>query len=61
MNQEDNVEKSHQVAMMGQIYARSSRTLICLGLHQRFRKYSQDVVSLVDCVNNMMDPNSPDL
>lgn len=48
--------------MMGQIYARSSRTLICLGLHQRFRKYSQDVVSLVDCVNNMMDRTfaSPD-
>lgn len=62
MNQEDNLEKSHQVAMMGQIYARSSRTLKCLGLHQRFQKYSQDVVSLVDGVNNMMDRTfaSPD-
>lgn len=62
MNQEDHVEKSHQVAIMGQIYARSSRTLIRLGLHQRFRKYYQDVVSLVDCVNNMMDRTfaSPD-
>lgn len=41
--------------MMGRIYARSSRTLICLGLHPRSRQYSRDVVALVDGVNNMMD------
>lgn len=55
MNQEDNVEKSHQVAMMGRIYARSRRTLICLGLHPQFQQYSRDVVALVKDVNNMMD------
>lgn len=40
---------------MGRIYARSCRTLICLGFHPRFRQYSRDVVALVDGVNNMMD------
>lgn len=62
MNQEDNVEKGHQVAMMGLIYARSKRTLICLGLHPRFRRYSRDVVALVKDVNKMMDQTfaSPD-
>ncbi|KAG6364316.1 hypothetical protein INS49_005916 [Diaporthe citri] len=55
MNQEDNVEKAHQVTMMGRIYARSSRTLICLGLDPQSRQYSRDVVALVDGVNNMMD------
>lgn len=55
MNQEDNVEKSHQVAMMGRIYARSSRTLICLGLNPQLRQYSQHVIALVNTVNNMMD------
>lgn len=55
MDQEDNVEKAHQVAMMGRIYARSRRTLICLGLHPQSRQHSRDVVALVDGVNKMMD------
>lgn len=55
INQEDRIEKGHQVAIMGRIYARSNRTLICLGLYAQFRQYSRDVVSLVDEVNAMMD------
>ncbi|KAG8156595.1 hypothetical protein KVR01_013546 [Diaporthe batatas] len=55
INQENRVEKGHQVAMMGRIYARSNRTLICLGLCPQFQQCSQDVVGLVDEVNNMMD------
>lgn len=55
IDQEDNVEKGHQVAMMGEIYARSSRTLICLGIRPHFRQYSRDVADLVDGINAMMD------
>ena len=40
INQEDNVEKGNQVSRMGEIYARSSRTLICLGLHPQLRQFS---------------------
>lgn len=62
MNQEDDVEKAHQVTMMGRIYAKSSRTLICLGRHPRSRQYSQDVAALVEGVNDMMNRKfaSPD-
>ncbi|KAH8760336.1 heterokaryon incompatibility protein-domain-containing protein, partial [Diaporthe sp. PMI_573] len=34
INQIDNNEKSHQVAMMGSVYQKAVRTLACVGLHE---------------------------
>ncbi|KAF5611639.1 heterokaryon incompatibility 6 OR allele [Fusarium subglutinans] len=34
INQDDNAEKSHQVAMMGDIFSKASKVLACVGPHQ---------------------------
>lgn len=53
-------EKSHQVYMMGRIYASSQRTLICLGYD--YQDHARDASALTADVNKMLQEtlNSPD-
>lgn len=57
INQRDEVEKGHQVSLMGRIYAKSQRTLICLGpgLDSGGRQHACKVAALIRDVNEMMD------
>ncbi|KAL1862573.1 hypothetical protein Daus18300_008533 [Diaporthe australafricana] len=54
INQDDEKEKSRQVALMGRIYETSKCTLICLGLNADDRQHASDVVELVADVEAFM-------
>lgn len=55
INQNDEKEKGRQVALMGQIYAKSQQTLICLGLDAEDRQSASDLAGIVGEVEVMMD------
>lgn len=52
INQDKLDEKSHQVYMMGRIYASSQRTLICLG--HEYQDHARDAYDLTADVNKMI-------
>lgn len=52
INQDDLLEKGQQVSMMGQIYSKSQRTLICLGSTDG--QYAQDAAEIIMDVNRMI-------
>lgn len=54
INQADHREKGQQVTVMGEIYQRSSCTLICFGLKQEQHSDAQDAAALTADVNRMM-------
>lgn len=55
INQRDNLEKNHQVALMGRIYETSTCSLICLGLDTCYEQDAHDVYNLMEDVNTMID------
>lgn len=55
INQNDEKEKGQQVALMGQIYARSQQTLICLGLDVEDQESARDLAGIVGEVEVMID------
>ncbi|PKS08522.1 hypothetical protein jhhlp_004907 [Lomentospora prolificans] len=54
INQSDNDEKAHQVALMGQLYTKANRTLICLGRDRDYTEEAEQVASLVTEVSDMV-------
>lgn len=55
INQNDNIEKGHQVFAMGRIYKTSRRTLICLGRHPVDEQKVRDAVALINDVEIMIE------
>lgn len=55
INQDDSVEKGHQVFAMGRIYNTSRRTLICLGRQRDDEHKGRDAVALINDVEAMID------
>lgn len=57
IDQTNNIEKGHQVVLMGRIYETSQQTLICLGNSSQteHRQAARNVAALIDTVNNMLD------
>lgn len=55
INQDDNIEKGHQVFAMGRIYKTSRRTLICLGRHPYDEQKVRDAVALINDVEVMIE------
>lgn len=53
VHQEDLEEQGHQVALMGEIYGRAKKVLICVGPDPEH--HAQAVLSLLDDVNALMD------
>lgn len=54
INQDDNEEKGHQVALMGEIYRRAQRVLITLGSDASSESQAMSAASLVAEVNDMI-------
>lgn len=54
INQEDTLEKNHQVALMGCIYETSAHTLICLGQQPEHMQDGRNVRSLVEDIYAMI-------
>jgi len=54
INQDDNVEKGHQVALMGALYARADRVLVCLGSDPDYEEEAEAVSGLVSDVSAMV-------
>lgn len=62
INQNDDKEKSRQVALMGQIFEASQRVLICLGLDPKYQQHASDIAGLIADVETLLgkvfeDPN----
>ncbi|KAI8953594.1 heterokaryon incompatibility protein-domain-containing protein [Xylaria longipes] len=55
IDQENNKEKSHQVAAMGRIYETSECTLICLGSEPKFQQHASDAAALIREVDEMIE------
>lgn len=55
INQDDSIEKGHQVFAMGRIYKTSRRTLICLGRQPDDEHEARDVAALITDVEAMID------
>ena len=55
INQDDIIEKSQQVSLMGRIYKASRRTLICLRLEPHNKQKARDVVALMNEVEIMIN------
>ncbi|XP_014551279.1 hypothetical protein COCVIDRAFT_113339 [Bipolaris victoriae FI3] len=58
INQHNPTERSHQVRMMGEIYAQSYRTLIWLGLPNESCDQAWDLLDLIFCVFRRECPNA---
>lgn len=54
INQEDTLEKNHQVALMGSIYKTSAHTLICLGQQPEHMQDGRNVRSFVEDIDAMI-------
>lgn len=54
INQGDNTEKAQQVSLMAEIYRKSTRTLICVGLNDG-GGHAEAVSGILTMVNHMMD------
>lgn len=55
INQDDSIEKGHQVFAMGRIYKTSRRTLICLGRQPHNEHRARDAAALINDVEAMID------
>lgn len=55
INQDDSMEKGHQVFAMGRIYKASRRTLICLGRQSDDEERARDAAALINDVEAMID------
>jgi hypothetical protein len=57
INQQDREEKSHQVALMGEIYRKSSRTLVCIGDDEEVK--AQDVQAILSEIHDGILSKTP--
>ncbi|KAJ0115139.1 hypothetical protein J7T55_001548 [Diaporthe amygdali] len=61
INQDDTIEKGHQVFAMGRIYKASRRTLICLGLEPHHAEKAREAAALINEVAAMIEDILRDL
>lgn len=61
INQDDTIEKGHQVFAMGRIYKASRRTLICLGIEPHHAEKAREAAALINDVAAMIEDVLRDL